>query len=177
MLRVMIPGIVWMALLMTCLLSADRLFDQDYEYGVLEQWLVSGYPLSLLVIARILMQSLLNLLPILLLCPLIAFLYSLSWMETGILMISLCCATPALFALGALAAASGAGLHQRGALMALIVLPFTLPLLIFGSSTLQTSMLGHSVLGHLALLSAFSLLGLSCLPFAIAGIIRAAWVD
>jgi len=176
-LRMMVPGIVWMALLLACLMSAERLFDLDYEYGVLEQWLVSGYPLSVMIIARILVQSLLNLLPALLLCPLIAFLYGLNLQETGILMSSLALATPALLALCALAAVSGVGLHQRGALMALIVLPLTLPLLIFGSSILNMHLSLQAISGHLALLLALSLLSVSCLPFAIAGIIRSTLVD
>ena len=48
------PGLIWMAMLLSLLLSAERLFQQDYDQGVIEQWLVSGQPLNLLMSAKVL---------------------------------------------------------------------------------------------------------------------------
>ncbi|MDI1352820.1 MAG: heme exporter protein CcmB [bacterium] len=170
--RTVAPGIIWMALLLSMLLSAERLFQQDYEHGVIEQWLVSGQSLPIIVSAKIGANWLINLMPILVLCPLIALIFSFNVWETWILLLSLLCGTPALLFLCALAAAFGIGINQKGALMALILLPLTLPVLIFGSGTLNVAMQGSAVGGYLALLLAMSLISVSFLPYAIGGVLR-----
>jgi heme exporter protein B len=166
-----------MAVLLSMLLSAEHLFQQDYEQGVVEQWLVSGYPLNVIVSAKVLAHWLFNLIPILLLAPFIALLFSFSVWETWILILSLLCGTPALLFLCALAAAFGVGVNQKGALMALILLPLTLPLLIFGSGTLNIALQGLPISGYLALLLAMSLTATVFLPYAIAGVIRVSQAD
>jgi heme exporter protein B len=166
-----------MAILLSMLLSSERLFQQDYEHGVIEQWLVSGQSLTLLVSAKILAHWLFNFLPLLILCPLVAVLFSFNAWETWILILSLFCGTPALLFLCALAAAFGVGVNQQGALMALILIPLTLPLLIFGSGTLNIALQGLPVSGYLALLGAMSVISSGFLPFAIAGVIRISHVE
>jgi len=176
-LRTIAPGLVWIAMLLSMLLSADRLFQQDYDDGIIEQWLVSGYPVSLFVVAKILMHWLINMLPMLLLSPLLAILFSLNTYETVILMLSLICGTPTILFLCALAASFSTGLKQKGVLMALILLPLTIPVMIFGSAAIIAAMQGLAVQGYLALLLAISLIAAGFLPFAIAGVIRISLVD
>ena len=175
--RTIAPGIIWMAVLLSMLLSSERMFQHDYEYGVVEQWLVSGKSLNLIVFAKVMAHWLINIIPIAVLCPLIALLFNFNSWETVILVLSLFCATPALLFLCALAAAFGVGANQRGALMALILFPLTLPLLIFGSGTLNIALQGLPVSAYLALLLAMSLLAISFLPYAIAGVIRISQAD
>lgn len=170
--RAIAPGLVWMAMLLSLLLSAERLFMQDYEQGVIEQWLVSGQPLNQLISAKVFAHWLFNLLPLVILSPLIALIFSFSVWEMEVLLASLLCGTPALFFLCALAAAFGVGVNQQGALMALILLPLTLPILIFGSGTLTIATQGLPVGGYLALLLAMSVISVGFLPYAIAGVIR-----
>ena len=171
------PGLVWVAFLLSLLLSSERLFQQDYEQGVIEQWLVSGQPLSLIIGAKTVAHWVINTVPILILCPLIALLFSLNAWELFVLVISLLCGTPALLFLCALAASFGIGVNQKGALMALILLPLTLPILVFGSGTLNIAMQGLPISGNCALLLACSILSMSFLPFAIAGVVRISQVD
>lgn len=175
--RSVAPGIIWMALLLSSLLSAERLFQQDYEHGVMEQWLVSGKPLTLLVSAKVLAHWAFSILPLILLSPLIAIVFSFNLYETVILVLSIIAGTPALLFLCALAAAFGVGVHQQGALMALILLPLTLPLLIFGSGTITVALQGLPASGYLALLFAMSVLAVGLLPYAIAGVIRICHID
>lgn len=175
--RTVAPGLIWMTMLLSLLLSAERLFAQDYEHGVIEQWMVSGQSLTTLVSAKVLAHWLFNLLPVLLICPLIAVLFSFSVWETFILILSLMFGTPAVLFLCALASAFGVGVHQRGALMALILLPLTLPVLIFGSGSVNLALQGFAVSGYLALLAAMSLISLVFLPYAIAAVIRISLVD
>lgn len=175
--RAVAPGIIWVALLLSLLLSSERLFQQDYEYGVTEQWLVSGLPLSLLVAAKIMAHWLVNMLIWVVLCPLIALVFSFTAWEAWVLLLSFLCGTPALLFLCALAAAFAVGINQKGALMALILLPLTLPLLIFGSGTLTIALQGSPVSAYLALLLAMSLIAVAFLPYAIAAVIRISHVD
>ncbi|HIG0327754.1 TPA: heme exporter protein CcmB [Legionella pneumophila] len=175
--RMFAPGLVWMAILLSMLLSLERLFQQDYEQGVLEQWLVSGQALNLLVTAKVLAHWLVSVTPLLILSPVIAILFSFTVWETCILLLSLICGTPAILFLCALAAAFSVGINQRGALIALILLPLALPLLIFGSGTLSVAMQGLPVSGYLALLLAMSLLAVGFLPYAIAAVIRISHID
>ncbi|HAT6977176.1 TPA: heme exporter protein CcmB [Legionella pneumophila] len=175
--RAFAPGLVWMAILLSMLLSSERLFQQDYEQGVLEQWLVSGQALNLLVTAKVLAHWLVSVAPLLILSPVIAILFSFTVWETYILFLSLICGTPAILFLCALAAAFGVGINQRGSLMALILLPLTLPILIFGSGTLSVAMQGLPISGYLALLLAMSLLAVGFLPYAIAAVIRISHID
>ena len=170
--RAIAPGLVWMAMLLSLLLSAERLFTQDYEHGVIEQWLVSGQPLNQLISAKVAAHWLFNLLPLVILSPIIALIFSFSAVEMGVLLISLLCGTPALFFLCALAAAFSTGMRQKGILMALILLPLTVPVLIFGSNTLTAAMDNMQIMGQLAILLAISIVSFSFLPLAIASIIR-----
>lgn len=170
-------GLVWIALLLSMLLTSVNLFQQDYEEGIIEQWLVSSYPLSLLIAAKLLVHWLINLLPLLVFCPLLALLFNLTGQALWILMLSLLLGTPAILFLCGLAAAFSAGMQQKGVLMALILLPLTIPVMVFGSASLTVAMQGLAVKAHLALLLAFSLLAAAFLPFATAAVIRISLVD
>ena len=92
-------------------------------------------------------------------------------------MLSLICGTPTILFLCALAASFSTGLKQKGVLMALILLPLTIPVMIFGSAAIIAAMQGLAVQGYLALLLAISLIAAGFLPFAIAGVIRISLVD
>lgn len=176
-LRTILPGLVWIAVLLSILLSSERLFQQDYEDGVVEQWLVSGYPVSLFVVAKVSIHWLFTLVPIVFFCPFLAVLFALSAQESLVLMLGLLCGTPAMLFLCALAAAFGTGLRQKGVLMALILLPLTIPVMIFGSAALTAAMQGLPVVGYLAILLSMSVIATGFLPFAVAGIVRVGFVD
>lgn len=170
-LRLLAPGLIWIDVLFAFFLGSERLFQQDYEDGVIEQWLVSGYPLSLLIFAKILAHWMLNILPLILLCPLIAIFLGLNGHELLILIASLVLGTPAIFFLCALAASFSAGIKQKGLLMALILFPLTIPVMIFGSATLTAVIHGQAVSGYIALLLGISTLAVGLVPFAAAGVV------
>ncbi|WP_131783277.1 heme exporter protein CcmB [Legionella gresilensis] len=170
-LKQVIPGIIWVAVLLAMLLASDRLFMQDYEEGVIEQWLTSGYSLTIIVSAKLAVHWLLTLLPLLIFCPFLALFFRFSGLELMILVSSLIVGTPAILALCSLAAAFSIKLQQKGIMMALILLPLTLPIMIFGSSSLEMFEFSQ-ITGTLAILLAISLLCSCFLPFAIAAIIR-----
>ncbi|KTD25478.1 heme exporter protein CcmB [Legionella lansingensis] len=173
-LRIVAPGLVWIAMLLAILLSSAGLFQQDHEDGVIEQWLISGYPLALIISAKLWVHWLLNITPMLIFCPLLALLFNFSLHETMILVISLIAGTPAILFLCGLASAFSTG---KGVLMALILLPLTIPIMIFGSGSLTAAMQGFAAPGYLAILVAISLLAVCFLPFAIATVIRISLAD
>jgi heme exporter protein B len=176
-LRPISPGLIWIDLLFAFFLSSERLFQQDYDDGVIEQWLVSGVSIQLLVGAKVLAHWMLTLLPLLMLCPLIGVCLHLSTYEVVILILSILCGSPAIVFLCALAAAFSTGLKQKGILMALILFPLTIPIMIFGSATLATSMQGLPIQGYFAILLALSIMAVGLLPFAIAGVASINLVD
>ncbi|MFC3907733.1 heme exporter protein CcmB [Legionella dresdenensis] len=171
------PGLIWMAVLLAILLASERLFQQDYDDGIIEQWLVSAPSLNLVISAKILAQWVMTIIPLILFCPLFAILFHFNWQTTLVLIAALLLGTPALFSLCALAAAFGTGVQQRGVFMALILLPLSLPVLIFGSGVISIQLQGGIVSGYLCLLAAFSLIATAFLPFAITGIIRIGLAD
>lgn len=173
--RYFAPGVIWIAALLALFLSSLGLFQQDYDDGLLEEWVLSGYPLSLMMRAKLIVHWLLNAMVLLLLCPCFALLFHLTFYETMVLILSLFCGTPAILLLCGLCAAFNTG--KKGMLMALVLFPLVLPVMIFGSGTLSTAMEGNPASGYLALLTAISLVTFGFLPFAIAGILRISLVD
>jgi len=173
-LRTLSPGLIWIAVLFAFFLSGENLFQQEDDDGVLAQWLLSGTPLVLFVLAKLTVHWLLNILAMLLLLPIYAVLFGLNSYEARILSCSLICGTPAMIALCTFSAAFGLGIKQKSTLMALVLFPLTLPLIIFGSAITTASMQGQDVSGYMALLLSMSLLSVSLIPLATAGVIRAA---
>ncbi|MCA0403985.1 MAG: heme exporter protein CcmB [Proteobacteria bacterium] len=166
------PGIIWIAMLLSMLLSAVYFFQQDYEDGIIEQWIISPYSLTVYVIAKLLVHWLLNLVPLLIFCPLLALLFNLNVEQTAILICTVLIGSPAILFLCGLASAFNAGIQQKGILMALILLPLTIPIMVFGSGILTLAMQQLPFYGNLAILAAISLLALSFLPLAIAAVLR-----
>lgn len=176
-LRQVAPGFIWISLLFANLLVAERLLQEEYDEGIIEQWVVSAHPLVLFVGIKMLIQWLISLLPLLLFCPFLALLFGFSWGEMLFLQVCFILGTPAMTCLCSLAAVFSAGMPQKGMLMALIVFPLTVPLLILGSSTTQ-AILNHLALGaYFALLLALSLFCLFFIPMVVTSIVRITLVD
>ena len=176
-LRSLAPGLVWIAALLALFLSSERLFQQDYDDGVIEQWLVSGQVLSLFITAKVLVHWFVNLVPMLIFFFFLALLFNLNMNEMLIMMVSLLCGTPAIVFLCALAAAFSTGLKQKGMVMALILMPLTIPVMIFGSGAVNAALQYLPVQGYVAIMLAISIIAMSCLPFAISSVVRIGLVE
>ncbi|MDP3560085.1 MAG: heme exporter protein CcmB [Legionellaceae bacterium] len=171
-LHTLAPGIFWMALLFCFLLGAESIFYHTREDGILEQWVASRFPMTLFIAPKLLMHWLFLLVGLIPASLIGASLFSLSWPETKILLLSILVGTPCMFLLSALASAFHQGRSPKGGILAFIIAPFTIPVLIFGSACLQASMQHFPVSGYIALLSAFSLLSLISLPTAIGFVLK-----
>lgn len=171
-LRTIAPGIVWVAALLAAILSLNRLFANDYADGTLEQMLLTGEPLPVIVLAKAAAHWLVTGLPITGMAVLLAVMFDLDAGSTAILVASLALGTPALSLIGAVGAALTLGLRGGGVLITLLVLPLYVPVLIFGAGAVETAAGGLSPQGHLLLLGAMSLGATVLAPWAIAAALR-----
>ncbi len=166
------PGVLWVAALLAILISMNRLFRDDFDDGSLEQLLLTPQPLALLVLGKVLAYWLQMLLPLLLLAPVAALAYDLPPEAVRVLMLSLLLGTPALSLLGAITAALTVSLRQASGILSILLLPLSIPVLIFGAKATDLAAGGFATDGPLLLLAAISLLALSLTPFAIAAALR-----
>ena len=166
-LQTLSPGLVWVAALLSVLLSLDGLFRSDFEDGSLEQWVLSSHPLPLLVLAKVLAHWAFSGLALVLLAPLLALMLGLPTACLPVLLLSLLLGTPVLSLLGAVGAALTVGLKRGGLLLALL-LPLYIPVLILGSGALQAALQGMPATGYLLWLGSLTALAITLTPFAIA---------
>lgn len=166
------PGVLWVAALLATLLSLNSLFLSDYEDGSLEQMLVSSVPLPALALGKSAAHWLANGLPLVVIAPLIAITYQMSFSVIITLMATLLLGTISLSMLGSIGAALTVGLHRGTALLSLLVLPLAMPVLIFGARTVSLVATGDVVAGGLYFLGAYAVLILSIGPFATAAALR-----
>lgn len=171
-LRIMAPGVVWVAALLASMLSLGRLFSNDYLDGTLEQMLVSPQSLSLLVLGKALAHWLVTGVPLVLMSPILGIQYDLSVDSLLVLAMSLLLGTPVLSLIGAIGAALTLGLRGGGVLISLLVLPLYIPVLIFGAGAVEASGSGLGYDAHFSLLGAFLLVSLVFSPWAAAVSLR-----
>jgi len=166
------PGVIWVAALLACLLSADGIFRSDFDDGSLEQMLVSPQPLVLIVLAKVLSHWLMSGFCLAFMSPLLAMMLFLPSEGYGALVASLLLGTPTLSLLGAIGAGLTVGLRKGGILISLLILPLYIPVLIFGAGTVLAGSMGLPIVGYLALLGALLVLSVMLAPFAIAAALK-----
>jgi len=164
----MAAGILWVMALLATLLSMDALFRADFDDGSLEQLVISPQPLFILVLVKVLIHWLVTGLPLTILSPIIAATFSLPASGYLPLILSLLVGTITLSLLGAIGAALTVALRKGGVLISLIIIPFYVPVLMFGSMAVNNGILGQNYTGQIAFLLGFTTLWLGLAPFAIA---------
>jgi heme exporter protein B len=171
-LREIAPGIVWVAAILAALLALESLFRPDVEDGTMEQWVLAGQPLSLLLLAKVATHWLLTGLPLVLLAPLVGTALGMPQAVWPALMATLALGTGSLSVLGGVGAALTVSVRRGNVLLALLVLPLEMPVLIFGARAVDLAMQGESIAGPLNLLAAMLLLFVSLGPIAMAAAMR-----
>lgn len=171
-LQEMAPGVIWVASLLSVLLSLDRLFKQDYEDGSLDQLMLSPNPLVILVLAKVAAHWLLTGLPLVIIAPLLGVFMALPAESLQVLIWSLLMGTPVLSLIGAIGVSLTVAVNRGGVLLSLIVLPLYIPVLIFGANAIDVASDGMSVRGQLYFLGAVLVLALSLAPLATAVALR-----
>lgn len=163
------PGLVWIAAFLSMLLGLDRLFRADEDDGSLLLLRHAAIPLEAVVAAKVIAHWLLSALPLIVATPLLAVLLAMdfaTWMKT---VLALAVGTPALTAFGVIGAAVTVSLKRGGLLAPVLILPLSIPVLIFGVA-LVAAPEGSSA--ALAFLGALSLVSVAFCPFAAALALR-----
>ena len=171
-LRSIAPGVIWVAALLSSMLSLGRLFAADYDDGTLEQMLLGAAPLGVVAAAKAFAHWLVAGLPLVAIAPLIALQYDLGAGLWGILALSLLVGTPVLSLLGAVGAALTLGLRGGGVLLSLLVLPLHVSVLIMGAGAVEMAAAGLGGGGQLLVLGAMLVLAAAFAPWAIAAALR-----
>ncbi|MHA1517759.1 MAG: heme exporter protein CcmB [Alphaproteobacteria bacterium] len=169
------PGTLWVALLLAALLSADRIFHNDYEDGTLD--VLAAGPLSLPLVAAVksLAHWLTTGVPLALLAPVLALLLNLPLDAIPLLGLAMLAGTPAISFVAGIGASLTLGLRRSGLLLALLVLPLYVPVLIFGVSTVSAAIVGPgSPWPPFLMLCALSLASIVLAPIAAAAALRTA---
>jgi heme exporter protein B len=126
------PGTLWIALLLSVLLSADALFRGDYDDGSLELMAIGSTPLEVVVLTKAAVHWLTSGLPLALAAPLLGVLLNLDPAHIADLGLAMMLGSVDLSLLAAFGAAVTVGLRRGGLLASLVILPIYVPVLIFG---------------------------------------------
>lgn len=171
-LRRIAPGMIWVAALLACVLSLDRLFRDDYADGSLDQLLLLPMPVPIMVLGKVCAHWLTTGLPLLLLSPLVALFFSLNVETWRAIALTLLLGTPSLSLIGAIGVGLTVGLRNGGVLLSLLLLPLFIPVLIFATAAIDNAAQGLPIGGYLAILAALLTGSAMLAPFAAAAALR-----
>jgi len=167
------PAILWLGALLASLLALDRLFAADHEDGSLDLILMGSAPLELTVAAKALAHWLTTGLPLVVAVPVLGLLLDIEPAAVGVVAITLLVGTPAFTFIGLIGAALAVALRRGGLLLPVLVLPLTVPVLIFGVSAADAAIVGPVPFGTpFTILCALTLMSLVVGPFAAAATLR-----
>ncbi|MFO1258770.1 MAG: heme exporter protein CcmB [Gammaproteobacteria bacterium] len=162
----LMPTLIWIAVILSALWSAESAFQFDLEHGALEQMMLSSYPLWLWLLIRGFAYWLIVIFPMVLMGPALAWLFGLSEQVVLILACTLCLGTPGLTLLALIASGLTVCLRHQGLLLVLMMLPLLIPFVIFGVGSVNLILMGIWPRSELAWLGALSTLVLTLGPFA-----------
>ncbi|EEL9235404.1 heme exporter protein CcmB, partial [Salmonella enterica subsp. enterica serovar Infantis] len=167
------PGIIQVAALLASLLALERLFRDDLQDGSLEQLMLLPVPLPAVVLAKVLAAHwAVTGLPLIMLSPLVALLLGMDVYGWKIMALTLLLGTPALGFLAAPGVGLTAGLRRGGVLLGILVLPLSVPVLIFAAAAMDAASMHLPADGYLAVLGALLAGSATLSPFATAAALR-----
>ena len=167
------PAILWLGALLASLLGLDRLIASDHEDGSLDLILAAQTPLELTMAGKALAHWLTTGLPLVVATPLLGLLLNLDPVATGAVALTLAAGTPALTFIGLVGAALTVALRRGGLLLAVLILPLTIPVLIFGVAASNAAVVGPIPFGTpFTILCALTLMSAVVGPIAAAATLR-----
>lgn len=167
------PGALWITLLLSVLLSTDRIFGPDYDDGSLELMTMGPMPLELVVTGKALAHWLSTGLPLAILAPGLGVLLNLDTTVFLPLLVAMVLGSLSLSLLAALGAAVTVGIRKGGMIVSLLILPLYVPVLIFGVAATSATITVPELMGpSMLILLAISLVALVVSPLASAAALR-----
>jgi heme exporter protein B len=167
-------GVLWVCALFAAMLSLERLFLADYEDGTLELLALTPTPLELLVLAKAAAHWIVTGLPLLVMAPVMGMLLFLPATTHMALFVAMLLGMPTLSLLGMVGSALTLGARRGGVLLTLLLLPLTLPVLIFGAGAVEAAQAGRAWGGEAMVLGGILLAALVLTPWAAAAALRPA---
>ncbi len=146
------PAILWIAALLSTILVLDRVFKNDFDDGSLEQMVVSGTSLYIIILGKMIAHWFLTGLPLVIFSPILALMLGFNIGDSFKVALILLVGTPLLSFIGSMCVALIVGLRQAGLLLSIITLPLYIPVLLVGVQLLQRLQEGHSLSGLLLIL-------------------------
>ena len=167
------PAILWLGALLASLLALDRLFATDHDDGSLDLLMMGRMPLELAVAAKGIAHWLTTGLPLVLISPVLGLMLNVELGAMGWVALTLLAGTPALTFIGLIGAALSVALRRGGLLLAVLVLPLTVPVLIFGVAASNAAIIGPLPFGTpFTILCALTLVSIVVGIFAAAAALR-----
>ena len=136
------PAIVWIGALLASLLGLDRLFQAERDDGSLDLLVMQETPLVLTVFVKCAAHWVATGLPLVIASPLLGLFMNMSETAIGATALTLLVGSPAITFIGAVGAAVAVALPRGGLLVSILVLPLTIPVLIFGVSATYAAVEG-----------------------------------
>ena len=158
-------GIIWFLTLLTIIFSVEKLFENDYEDGVLDQIYISGVPLETIFLSKSLSIWIITCLPIIILSPLLLLLFNLQTDKLINIFFSLLIGTPILCMLGAITSALVLGFNKGSSIISLITLPLYIPVLIFGIEASNSEIIFNQISQEFKILIGYLLIVISISPW------------
>jgi heme exporter protein B len=121
------PAILWLGALLATLLALDRLFATDHEDGSLDLLMMGRMPLELAIAGKGVAHWLTTGLPLVVISPVLGLMLNVELKAMGVVALTLFAGTPALTFIGLIGAALSVALRRGGLLLAVLVLPLTIP--------------------------------------------------
>ena len=166
------PALLWISVLLALLLGLERLFQADEEDGTLDQLRLSDVPLTLVVLIKAAAHWTAAAVPLMVATPFAAILLNMEVSALLLTLASFAIGTPGLALVGAVGAAVAVSLRRAGVLIAILVLPLSIPSVIFGVAAVEAAGAGRNPGPSLALLGALTLISMVVAPIAAAAALR-----
>ena len=158
-------GIIWFLTLLTIIFSVEKLFEQDYEDGILDQIYLSGIPLETIFLAKSLTIWIITCLPIIILSPLLVLLFNLQADKLINIFIALLIGTPILCMIGTVTSALVLGFNKGSSIISLITLPLYIPVLIFGIEASNSEIILNEISQEFKILIGYLLIVIAVSPW------------
>lgn len=166
------PGVAWIALALSTLLSLERLYERDYEDGTLDLLALGPVPLELVALAKGLAQWTAGGLPLAVAAPVAAVMLGAAPAVLPLVFVAALVGGLGFAFVGSMGAALALGARRGGVLIAVVVLPLFCPPVIFGAGAVEALAAGMNWGPGLAFLAAYSLAAVALTPFAAAAAVR-----
>ena len=158
-------GIIWFLTLLTIIFSVEKLFDNDYEDGILDQIYISGIPLETIFLSKSLSIWIITCLPIIILSPLLLLLFNIQTEKLANIFMSLLIGTPILCMIGAVTSALVLGVNKGSSIISLITLPLYIPVLIFGIEASNSEIIFNQIGQEFKILIGYLLIVIAVSPW------------